>query len=139
MPLIYRPFHPCHHGGEGPGAALIQDLDPYQLSLWGHSDVNEIWCTGSCGNSSTMRTMSLVVICFNFGSVRLIGVVYRIIECDNLRVVGGIVIIQIVEPYMIRVYSSIDDRNHTPLSSVTCVLPNHWNSMYVIHIAHLRS
>ena len=65
--------------------------------------------TCSCGCSSTVRAVSLVIVREDFGSVGQTWIVDRVVECNDFRVVRGWIVILVVEARMVSIDSGIDD------------------------------
>ena len=71
-----------------------------------------------------MRTMPLIVISKYFGSVCQRRIVHRIVESNDLWIIGGWIIIVVIEAGMISINPSIDNSNCAACTVISCILPD---------------
>ena len=55
--------------------------------------------------------MPLVVVWEDLGAVDLVGVVDRVIESDNLGVIGAVVVVHVVKANVESIDAGVDDRD----------------------------
>ena len=109
--MVNRPLHARHDGGEAARTAGVKDLHTHEEGLRGHAGMVKGGCTCSRHGTGTMRAVALVVVGLDFSTVGFVGVVHCVIEGDDLRVVGAVVIVLVVEASVKAVNARIDDGN----------------------------
>ena len=85
-----------------------------------------------------MAAVTLVVVRLDIGSVGVVRAINDIVEADDLRVVGLVVVIQVVEPGVVSIDSGVDDGHHRAGPCVASIIPHIGDSVNFIDIVHLN-